>query len=136
MITERQELYSLISDAYKDLHNFRPASRNTGEWDDLSLTYLRDWYADLCVQCNDQFDQERAQQEENAVKFENSIEEIIDLGAKNRETAIRWLEDALPDYDNDWSDYVWGIKEWYNLPGNYNYAEGVYYNANTGERFA
>ena len=85
---EKNECLMWISDLYKDVHGFRPRGYNFDEW---SFQELTKFVNDL----SDQADQEREYEEKQAqiaeVEFNKRIQEIIDLGAGDRETALRWM---------------------------------------------
>jgi hypothetical protein len=54
--------------------------------------------------------QEQAdQQARNAEAFEEQIEEMIEIGANDREEAIRWMLDAIPDSDHGYLEYAMGL---------------------------
>ena len=85
---EKNECLMWISDLYKDVHGFRPRGYNFDEW---SFQELTKFVNDL----SDQADQEREYHREQAqlaeVEFNERIQEVIDLGAGDRETALRWM---------------------------------------------
>ena len=77
-----------ISDLYKDVHGIRPRGYNFQEW---SFDELTAFVNDL----SDQAEADRKYEENMAknaeIEFNNRIQEVIDLGAGNRETALRWM---------------------------------------------
>ena len=85
---EKDECLMWISDLYKDVNGFRPRGYNFDEW---SFQELTKFVNDL----SDQADQEREYHREQAqlaeVEFNERIQEVIDLGAGDRETALRWM---------------------------------------------
>ncbi len=79
-----------LSDLFKDVHGFRP--RHMAEWwtpADLEAEYDR-----LQAELKVVMDNEKKAQEEALVRFDELIQETINYGAADRETAIRWLMDA------------------------------------------
>ena len=100
---EKTECLMWISDLYKDVHGFRPRGYNFDEW---SFEELTDFVNDL----SDQADQERKYHEEQAklaeVEFNERIQEVIDLGAGDRETALRWMLQGDMGYDKELDLYA------------------------------
>lgn len=59
----------------------------------------------------EEFARDRALQEEAAVKFEARIQTVIESGAKDRETAMRWIHEAEgTDGDGERLCYNLGLK--------------------------
>jgi len=85
---EKNETLMWISDLYKDVHGIRPRGYNFQEW---SFDELTEFVNDL----SDQAEADRKYEENMAknaeIEFNNRIQEVIDLGAGNRETALRWM---------------------------------------------
>lgn len=85
---EKKETLMWISDLYKDVHGIRPRGYNFQEW---SFDELTEFVNDL----SDQAEADRKYEENMAknaeIEFNNRIQEVIDLGAGNRETALRWM---------------------------------------------
>ena len=91
---------NLFSDLHKDTYGFRPrnhsfyAPETTDDerqvmWDDLMLSF------DAAME---QYDED---QKYNVMFFENLVKKTIDVGAKTREQAIKWLIGGLElnEYD-------------------------------------
>lgn len=85
---EKNETLMWISDLYKDVHGIRPRGYNFQEW---SFDELTEFVNDL----SDQAEADRKYEENMAknaeIEFNKRIQEVIDLGAGNRETALRWM---------------------------------------------
>lgn len=89
---ERYELMSYISDAHKDAYGFRPRGYNFAEWSIAQLEEEADRLSDVVVAT---IEQDKIREQQDIEKFERNIEELIDMGAGNRETAIRWICDGI-----------------------------------------
>jgi urocanate hydratase len=117
--TEREELFSYISDAHKDARGYRPRDWQWAEWTPLSTEELKKVAEDLSAEVHAEIEHERAVQKLAAERFEAHITNIISTGAKDRETAIRWDIQGL-GLENDVKWY--GMDAYcfhYNLPYSY-----------------
>ncbi len=85
---EKDECLMWISDLYKDVNGFRTRCYN---WDAFSFQELTDFVNDLFEQADKEREYEEKQAQIAEVKFNKKIQEVIDLGAGNRETALRWM---------------------------------------------
>lgn len=72
-----------VSDLYKDVYGFRPRCYNFQAW---SFQELQDFVNDLIEQNEREAALQRAAEEK-------AIEDVMSLGA-DKETALRWLDDA------------------------------------------
>ena len=73
-----------VSDLYKDVNGFRPRGYNFHNW---SFQELADFVTDLMVVNSKQVEEERA--------WENkAIKDVMSVGADDKETALRWLDQA------------------------------------------
>lgn len=104
-MTELEELESIYCDLHKDVHGVKAR-----------------WYrAESVEQAQKDIDnlqeagkliwaQEKAEQDEAAVRFEARVQETIVAGAKDRATALRWIHDAEgTDGDNDYLAWTLGL---------------------------
>ena len=85
---KRNEVLSWISDLYKDVYGIRPRGYNFHEW---SFNELSEFVNDLSQQAEDDRKHEENMAKEAEIEFNKRIQEIINLGAGNRETALRWM---------------------------------------------
>ena len=85
---EKDECLMWISDLYKDVHGYRP--RN---WDFnvMSFEELTDFVNSLSEQSEEQDRQEQEWAEICLVEFNKKLQEVIDLGAGDRKTALTWM---------------------------------------------
>lgn len=73
-----------VSDLYKDVNGFRPRGYNFHNW---SFQELADFVTDLMAINIKQIDEEKA--------WENkAIKDVLSVGAQDKETALRWLDQA------------------------------------------
>ena len=73
-----------VSDMYKDVYGFRPRGYNFSTW---SFTELTDFINDLSDE------QDRVEADEKAFK-QKALKDVMSMGAPNKETALRWLDQA------------------------------------------
>lgn len=97
----KQDLYSYISDAHKDAHGFR-----------LRLDITDHTVIQLCMIADrverdvvEAIDREKGEQELARENLEKEIAVNIELGAGDRETAIRWIVDQY-----DINDLMYGTE--------------------------
>ena len=91
-----ETLHGIISDMYKDANGMRPRSIQYWERLDTEEKCLAEMDS-LEVAVIAVIDQERLNEKAAIVKFEQLIAATIEMGAWDRETAIRWLLDDEPD---------------------------------------
>jgi len=96
-LTELEQAACIFSDMYKDVHGVRP------RFDDSSWTieeYNRQM-ASLNEQMEIQIAEEKEREQEAISKFENLVAKTIEVGASNRETALRWIM-SESEANGDW----------------------------------
>jgi hypothetical protein len=112
-----------FSDLHKDAIGFRP--RGHEFYDDATTPERKqeiwDYY---CRVLEEELAWEKKRQAESIVKFEELVKTVIASGAGDRETAIKWLEDAEDDpymgLDHGYFNYL------YDLPYSYDYKKGEF----------
>jgi hypothetical protein len=90
-MSEQEQLQCTFWDAYKDAHGFRPRHIDTTT---LTVDELKSDIARLASIIQDN---ERVRLEEEAaavVRFEARVTSIIELGARDRAMALRWIHEA------------------------------------------
>lgn len=90
-LSRKEQLESIVWDLYKDVHNFRPRHMNLQA---MSEAELEAEIAQLEVELERA---ERARREDEAravVKFSKRVQQTIAAGAKDYETALRWIHEA------------------------------------------
>ncbi|AGR47723.1 hypothetical protein PHIM7_70 [Sinorhizobium phage phiM7] len=108
-VDERTELLEIIVNQHKDAYGFKPRGEAYVRLTKLSLIELRKEaeYLQAAVERAISDDEER---EARAVaKFEQLVAETIELGAGNRETAIRWIIQGEGEDDLEFLEYKFGI---------------------------
>ena len=81
---DRNDVMVWVSDLFKDVNGFRPRGYKFNEW---SNQELEDFVNDLIEISEKQAAEERA--------WENkAINNVISVGADDKETALRWLDQA------------------------------------------
>ena len=105
---EMDEMLSTISDLAKDAYGTRSACPDVSgmSYEELSVVYDR-----MVDAVNAAAVAEQEGEKKRIEAFEKLVANTIELGAGNRETAIKWLMDAENDsyIDNDYFCYKYGI---------------------------
>jgi len=94
-ISEREELEIFIYEGHKDAFGSKGRHYN---FDAMSIEDLRteaDWINKEVVKA---IDEEKAAEERDLADFKKEIETVIDYGAGDRETALRWMTDGETFY--------------------------------------
>lgn len=90
-LTRQEELQSIYWDMYKDAYGVRPRGIDTSNWTEYAFKVEFEHLA-ITIEANEIA---RCKQEaESVVKFDKRVATLIECGAKNRETAIRWIHEA------------------------------------------
>lgn len=106
---ERRNTEMFIWDVYKDVHGIRPRFLNMSEMSDEELNEFADRLAN---EAEEEAKREAAREEKAVEKFEAKIAELIEIGAGDRETALRWLregDDEQYQYDNGYFEFCNGL---------------------------
>lgn len=90
---ERDNMEATIHDLFKDVHGFR----NRYDFKNMSDEDLSKEYDYLLEQLEENNKREASLLEAAINRFEQKINELINCGAGDRETAIRWLREAYND---------------------------------------
>jgi hypothetical protein len=102
---------SLYSDLFKDAHGFRPFNK---QWSNLSSEQKQTEWNKLQNIVEQNIADDLRKHKHSIQYFETVIEEFIESGASDRETAIRWIADS-EDVNGDMDLLCYK----YNLPYNY-----------------
>lgn len=100
------EMTNNYSDFYKDVYGFRPR-HDTSSWT------REDWKAELdklSRQLEENIEMEKIANQKAIQEFENRVQTVIESGAGNRETALRWMLQADGsefDHDQDIESWVY-----------------------------
>ena len=102
---EHYMLGETIINVYKDVHGMKPRWVN---FDDMTMLEMEDMLNGLRDDAAEQQKERDDALEEGIVKFEESVSDLIESGAGDRETAIRWLREAdkQGQFDDAYFEYV------------------------------
>lgn len=91
----------LISDLHKDAYGFRPSEGFWVRWEQATPDEKQAEWDSLVSEMERTFQEQKAEQAEAVVRFGRRVQEVIDSGARDRETALRWIMEA-DECDGDW----------------------------------
>jgi len=104
MLEQAREIYW---DMYKDAYGFRPRGIDTSSW---TLEQFEAEFKVLGLTIADAEIERKASEESATVVFEQRIQTLIDAGAKDRATAMRWIHEAEDtNGDDDYLAYTLGL---------------------------
>jgi hypothetical protein len=110
-LTQLEQAQSIYWDMYKDAYGVRPRGVDTSGWTladfDAEFEGLR-----VAIEAEDKA---RKEAESTAtVVFEQRIQSLIDAGAKDRATAMRWIHEAEDTQgDDEYLCYTLGLPYMY-----------------------
>ena len=110
-LSELEQAQATYWDMYKDAYGVRPRGVDTSGW--TVETFLKEFaYLGLIIEREDIA---RKEAEASAtVVFEQRIQSLIEAGAKDRATAMRWIHEAEDtNGDNDYLAYTLGLPYMY-----------------------
>jgi hypothetical protein len=94
-------------DMYKDAYNFRPRGVDTSKW---TLTDFEKEFETLQFIINRNEAQRLVEEDAAVTRFEPRIASIIQLGAKDRAMALRWIHEAEEtNGDDEYLCYTVGL---------------------------
>jgi predicted transcriptional regulator len=106
-LSDLEQAQAIYWDMHKDAYGVRPRCIDTSSWT------IEDFEAEFVIlnQAIADAEIERKASEENAVVvFEQRIQSLIKLGAKDRATAMRWIHEAEDTMgDDDYLAYTLGL---------------------------
>ena len=106
-MSELEQAQAIWWDAYKDAYGYRPRDVDTSDW---TLTCFKTDIVRLGEMIALQEAESAKRQADAVVRFESRVQKIIDDGAKDRETALRWIHEAEgSNGDGDYLCYLVGI---------------------------
>jgi hypothetical protein len=100
---------NIVSDLHKDAYGFRPGADFWSDWKNASSNTKQKVWDSLLVDLERSIERDRADAARAAEEFLGRIEQMIEYGAADYETALRWIVDAEgPFEDNqDIEHFVW-----------------------------
>jgi len=100
----------VVSDLHKDAYGFRPKVGFWNRWNAASDDVKQEIWDGLVAFLNQEVIRERERQEQAERDFEVRIQQLMSMGAKTREMAIRWLDEAYEtNGDYDYLEYSLGL---------------------------
>lgn len=88
MGSEKSELVSIISDQYKSVNGCRPRGYN---WEAFTMPELNAWLNNLNDEVEAMLESEAAEEMRLEKEHRARLQEIIDMGAGNIKTALKWM---------------------------------------------
>jgi len=106
-LSDLEQAQACYWDMYKDAYGFRPRGVDTSAW---TLEQFQEEFV-ILGQAIEAADQERKTAEARAVEaFERRVAELISMGAKDYEMAMRWIHEAEEtNGDNDYLAWTLGL---------------------------
>lgn len=102
-MSDVEQLHSIWWDAYKDAYGFRPRGQDVGHWTADDFRQELDNLSNVI----DRAEKQRLEEEALAVEeFEKRVQQTIDSGAKDRETALRWIMEGS-ECNGDWEHFCY-----------------------------
>jgi hypothetical protein len=106
-LTRQEELQSIYWDMYKDAYGIRPRGIDTSGWDEADFSQA---FEVLHHVITVNTSQRRADQETAAYKFEERVKSLMEIGAKDRAMALRWIHEAEDSNgDDEYLCYLIGL---------------------------
>ena len=102
-LSRKEQLEAYVWDIYKEVHGIRPRHLRLVDMTEAELeTMVDDLHEEL-----EQADKARREAEAKAVvRFSKRVEETINSGAGDRETALAWIMEA-DAANGDWEFLAW-----------------------------
>jgi uncharacterized protein with ACT and thioredoxin-like domain len=106
-LTPLEQAACTFWDAYKDAHGFRPRHIDTSAW---TLEQFDREMEELCETMKANDIAQKIQETLAVEKFERRIAELIGMGAKDEDMAMRWIHEAeQTNGDNDYLAWSLGL---------------------------
>ena len=106
-MSRKDQLAATHYDFYKSVHGVRPRWMN---YDAMTEQELEAEMESLSREADSVFAEEAKQEAEAIVRFEARVSDLISTGAKDRETAIRWIHEAEgSDGDSEYLCFLVGV---------------------------
>ena len=92
---------SIISDLHKDAYGFRPTQYWWQEWKACDEDGRQQIWDDLCEAVDAEIAAQKVRDEQSLKDFMARVDRLAELGAPDRDTAIRWIVEGLELTEND-----------------------------------
>ena len=97
-----------VSDLHKDAYGFRPSVYYMVQWDKASPARKQEIWDGLLVDLDESIDREKQEAAYCVEAFEKMVAASIALGARDRQTALRWISaEDIDKGDMDVEHWVW-----------------------------
>ena len=106
---------NVVSDLFKDVNGFRPGTTFYIAWNNGNNDQKQVIWDNLILQAEEKYAEDKRIEAKEIEEFEAKVKLAIELGAHDRETAIRWiveeldLSDADKQYGGDYVCYTLGV---------------------------
>jgi hypothetical protein len=102
-----EQMASQYWDIYKDAHGIRPRGIDTSSWTEADFNKE---FEELNLISELNCRQRREDEQVAARKFESRVKELMEIGAKDREMAMRWIHEAEgSNGDDEFLCYLVGL---------------------------
>jgi hypothetical protein len=102
-----EQMASQYWDIYKDAHGIRPRGIDTSSWTEADFNKE---FEELYLIAEPNCRQRREDEQTAARKFESRVKELMEIGAKDREMAMRWIHEAEgSNGDDEFLCYLVGL---------------------------
>ncbi len=99
-----------FSDLHKDVYGFRPRGIIMENWNMMSDDQKQVRWDELCEELEVNENADRIALRNNIASHQNSVQNVIDVGAGDRATAISWMVSEEEFYHSqDVEHYVWNL---------------------------
>ena len=106
-----EQMASQYWDIYKDAHGIRPRGIDTSSWTEADFNKE---FEELNLISELNCRQRREDEQVAARKFESRVKELMEIGAKDREMAMRWIHEAEgSNGDDEFLCYLVGLSYGY-----------------------
>ena len=106
-----EQMASQYWDMYKDAHGIRPRGIDTSSWTEADFNKE---FEELNLISELNCRQRREDEQTAARKFESRVKELMEIGAKDREMAMRWIHEAVgSNGDDEFLCYLVGLSYGY-----------------------
>jgi hypothetical protein len=106
-LSDLEQAQATFWDMYKDAHNFRPRHIDTSTW---TLEQFEREFAELGEIMKANEIEQKIEEAMATEKFERRVAELISMGAKDYEMAMRWIHEAEEtNGDNDYLAWTLGL---------------------------
>lgn len=80
-----------FSDLFKDVNGFRPRGALMTDWEDRTPRQKQELWNALCDELEENIKQDKIREQERVEEFEARVADVIELGAGDRQNALRWI---------------------------------------------